>query len=69
MKTLELNEMEIFFGGNAACVGAVASGVGVVFDTVGLIVGVASGPLGWGLLAVGLVGLVASSWGDPCANV
>jgi len=72
MKSLELNQMEQFKAGQdvAACIGGVASGVGVVLDGAALIVGVASGPLGWAVLAIGVVGLVAAGWnGDPCEDL
>lgn len=71
MKTLDLNQMEQFKAGDVpGCIGGVASGVGVVLDGAALIVGVASGPLGWAVLAIGVVGLVAAGWnGDPCEDL
>ena len=68
MKTLELNQMVRFQGGDVAgCIGTTASGAGVVLSVATLVVGVASGPIGWIGLALGAIGTVAGAWnGDPC---
>jgi len=72
MKTLELNRMEVLQGGGdvAGCIGTAAGGVSVVGGAATLILGIASGPLGWGFLALSVIGTVAGAWnGDPCEDL
>ena len=73
MKTLELNQMEQIQGGSdmLQCLGAAGGAVSTLIGVGEVVVAVsaASGPVGWGLLAIGLGALslyATLSEGDPC---
>jgi hypothetical protein len=72
MKTLEFNQMENLQGGDMqGCLEAGVSGAAIVISAaeIAVAVSVASGPVGWAVLALGLsvYAFVSSvSDGDPC---
>ncbi|MEM6630101.1 MAG: hypothetical protein AAF694_10540 [Bacteroidota bacterium] len=75
MTKLPINQSEALVGGqDADCVGAVASGIGLIItagETIGVAAaGLAVHPIGWIALGVGIISVVASNWnGAPCENV
>jgi hypothetical protein len=67
MKTLNFEQMESVIGSKFkwACLGQVADGMGVLGGVAFLLT--ATNPIGWGILLVSAVGLVATSIADPTA--
>ncbi len=67
MKTLTFEQMETVSGSkfNWACLGQVGSGMELLGSVAFLLT--ASNPIGWGILAIGAIGLAATAISDPYA--
>ena len=67
MKTLNFEQMESITGSKFKwnCLGQIGSGMETLGSVAFLLS--ASNPIGWGILAFGVVGLVASAIADPSA--
>ena len=67
MKKLNFEQMESIRGSGFkwACLGQVADGIGVLGSFAFVLT--VSNPIGWGLLAISAIGLVAANIADPTA--
>jgi hypothetical protein len=67
MKQLSIEQMETVYGAkvNWTCISQVADGMGFLGSLAFCLA--ASNPIGWGLLAISAVGVIASNVADPSA--